>query len=109
MNLDSKDVSPDEGTIPLDKTELEQVPALVYDYPLPLGLQTDPLFHEPVPGLRFLERLERLPIFVVHSTQFATFPSNDDPIGWGPRMKRELHQRPGFATPSFLDMETTSQ
>jgi hypothetical protein len=66
-NFEPKDVNPICGEIPLDKTVLEEVPMVVYEYPLPKHLQSAPVNLVEALSTKNLELVTRMDIVIINS------------------------------------------
>ena len=73
-NFNPKDVSEGTGEIPFDKVELEEMPYLIYEFPLPHHLQSTHLYPDKSSLNPYqLRQHTRLDIAVVNSRKFNDF------------------------------------
>jgi len=66
-SFDPRDVDPNRGEIPLDKAALQEMPFVVYEYPLPKHLQSAPADLVEALSSNNLELLTQMDIIVINS------------------------------------------
>ncbi len=69
-SFDPRDVDPNRGEIPLDKAVLQEMPYVVYEYPLPKHLQSAPADLVEALSSNNLELLTQMDIVVINSLYF---------------------------------------
>jgi hypothetical protein len=72
-DFDPADVDPRTGEIPYDRVSIEELPHVLYEYPLPRSLQRSPADLAATILSNSMEIFVRMHILVVHSEAFKDF------------------------------------